>query len=265
MSSRRRRPIRLRTGITSVLVLLAIVVAGYATLTAGPSVPGPSRASSPTATSPAIPASAVPTAPTAPAATAPAATAGAAPQAAAAAHARDLLAALPVKGPAPATGYDRSGDFGSAWLDVDRNGCDTRNDVLARDLSDVVRSGPCRVLSGELVSPYTGATIDFVRGNTTSTAVQIDHVVALENVWRTGGQQLTQDERQALANDPENLFAVDQHSNAQKRSGDAATWLPANTAFRCTYVEHQVAIKTTYRLWVVPAEHDAIERVLARC
>lgn len=258
MPSRRRRPIRLRTGITSVLVLLAIVVAGYATLTAEPSMTGPSRASSPTAASPAISERATVSA--SPAPTAPTTT-----QAAAAARARDLLAALPVKGPAPATGYDRTGDFGSAWLDVDRNGCDTRDDVLARDLTDVVRSGPCRVLSGALVSPYTGATIDFVRGNTTSTAVQIDHVVALENVWRTGGQQLSQDERQALANDPENLFAVDQHSNAQKRSGDAATWLPANTAFRCTYVEHQVAIKTTYRLWVVPAERDAIERVLARC
>lgn len=258
MPSRRRRPIRLRTGITSVLVLLAIVVAGYATLTAEPSVTAPSRASSPTAASPAISERATVSA--SPAPTAPTTT-----QAAAAARARDLLAALPVKGPAPATGYDRTGDFGSAWLDVDRNGCDTRNDVLARDLTDVVRSGPCRVLSGELVSPYTGATIDFVRGDTTSTAVQIDHVVALENVWRTGGQQLSQDERRALANDPENLFAVDQHSNAQKRSGDAATWLPANTAFRCTYVEHQVAIKTTYRLWVVPAERDAIERVLARC
>ncbi|WP_267420477.1 MULTISPECIES: HNH endonuclease family protein [unclassified Curtobacterium] len=265
MPSRRRRPVRLRTGITSVLVLLAIVVAGYAALTSGPSAPGPSRASSPTAASPVITASAAPTAPDAAAPTATAPTAPTAPQAAAAAHARDLLAALPVKGPAPATGYDRTGDFGSPWLDVDRNGCDTRDDVLARDLTDVVRSGPCRVLSGELVSPYTGATIDFVRGNTTSTAVQIDHVVALENVWRTGGQQLSQDERQALANDPENLFAVDQHSNAQKRSGDAATWLPADTAFRCTYVEHQVAVKTTYRLWVVPAERDAIERVLARC
>jgi hypothetical protein len=261
MPSRRRRPVRLRTGITSVLVLLAIVVAGYATLTTEPSAPEPSRASSPTAASPAISASPTDSAsPAVPAPTAPTAT-----QAAAAAHARDLLAALPVKGPAPATGYDRTGDFGSAWLDVDRNGCDTRDDVLARDLTDVVRSGPCRVLAGELVSPYTGGRIDFVRGNTTSTKVQIDHVVALENVWRTGGQQLTQDEREALANDPENLFAVDQHSNAQKRSGDAATWLPANTAFRCTYVEHQVAVKTTYRLWVVPAERAAIERVLARC
>ena len=104
-----------------------------------------------------------------------------------------------------------------------------------------------------------------MRGNRTSTLVQIDHVLALENAWRTGAQQLSQEQREALANDPVNLFAVDGHSNAQKRSGDAATWLPADTAFRCTYVEHQIAVKTTYRLWVAPAEHDAMERGLARC
>lgn len=183
----------------------------------------------------------------------------------AAATARRQLAALPVKGKAPATGYDRTGDFGTAWLDVDHNGCDTRNDVLARDLTEIERQGPCKVLRGTLVSPYTGARVDFVRGDTTSTLVQIDHVVALENAWRTGAQQLSQSDREALANDPENLFAVDGRSNAQKRSGDAATWLPAETGFRCTYVEHQVAVKTTYRLWVAPAERDAMERVLARC
>ncbi|KTR43059.1 hypothetical protein NS263_00650 [Curtobacterium oceanosedimentum] len=183
----------------------------------------------------------------------------------AAATARSQLAALPVKGKAPATGYDREARFGTAWLDVDHNGCDTRNDVLARDLTDVERQGPCKVLRGTLVSPYTGDRVDFVRGNTTSTLVQIDHVVALENAWRTGAQQLSQEQREALANDPVNLFAVDGHSNAQKRSGDAATWLPADTAFRCTYVEHQIAVKTTYRLWVAPAEHDAMERVLSRC
>ncbi len=183
----------------------------------------------------------------------------------AAATARRELAALPVKGKAAATGYDREARFGTAWLDVDHNGCDTRNDVLARDLTDIERQGPCKVLRGTLVSPYTGERVDFVRGNRTSTLVQIDHVVALENAWRTGAQQLTQEQREALANDPANLFAVDGHSNAQKRSGDAATWLPADTAFRCTYVEHQITVKTTYRLWVAPAERDAMERVLARC
>lgn len=179
--------------------------------------------------------------------------------------ARALLATLPVKGRSPSTGYDREADFGTAWLDVDHNGCDTRNDVLARDLTHVVRQGPCRVMSGDLVSPYTGATIAFVRGNTTSTLVQIDHVVALENAWRTGAQRLSQAEREALANDPENLFAVDGRSNAQKRSADAATWLPAAKGFRCEYVAHQITVKATYRLWVVPAERDAMERVLSTC
>ncbi|WIB61464.1 HNH endonuclease family protein [Curtobacterium sp. MCLR17_007] len=255
MTSRRRRTTR-RT-LSSTLIVLAVAIAGYAlhaaniTETAVPT-------STTDATGPSATVTAGPTAASGPAPSRASSPAGVA-------TARTRLAALPVKGRAPATGYDRTADFGTAWLDVDRNGCDTRNDVLARDLSDVVRSGPCRVTSGVLVSPYTGTRIDFVRGDTTSTLVQIDHVVALENAWTTGAQQLDAAERVALANDPDNLFAVDQHANAQKRSGDAATWLPADTAFRCTYVEHQIAVKTTYRLWVVPAEHDAMVRVLDRC
>ncbi|MEG8036874.1 HNH endonuclease family protein [Sphingomonas sp. LR61] len=271
MTSRRRR--RTRISLTSVLVVLALAVGGYALdatgvlgpdadAAAGPTAvatatvgtasdaPEPSRASRPTGPTD-------PTDPTDPTVSTSTDTD--------AADSRALLAALPVKGKAPGTGYDRTAEFGSAWIDVDQNGCDTRNDVLARDLSGIVRQGPCKVVTGTLVSPYTGATIDFVRGNTTSTLVQIDHVVALENAWRTGAQQLSQSEREALANDPSNLFAVDGRSNSQKRSGDAATWLPANKAFRCTYIEHQVSVKAEYRLWVVPAERDAMERVLNAC
>ncbi len=260
-SNRRRTPITL----TSLVVVLVLAAGGYLVHRTGGAVPTPgataadgtgaSRASSPTTGA---------TTPT----TAPSPVPSSAPDAAGTvdvATARQQLAALPVKGKAPATSYDRVADFGTAWLDVDHNGCDTRNDVLARDLTDVQREGPCKVLRGALTSPYTGEHVDFVRGNTTSTLVQIDHVVALENAWRTGAQQLSQDQREALANDPANLFAVDGHSNAQKRSGDAATWLPADTAFRCTYVEHQVTVKTTYRLWVAPAERDAMARVLDRC
>ena len=176
-----------------------------------------------------------------------------------------LLATVPVKGPAPMTGYVRTAMFGAAWLDEDRNGCDTRNDMLSRDLTAIVKSGSCRVLSGRLVSPYTGGVIDFVRGNRTSTAVQIDHVVSLGDAWRTGAQQLTGAQRVALANDPINLFAVDARSNAQKRDGDTATWLPASKPFRCTYVSHQVSVKATYGLWVTQAEHDAMARVLSDC
>lgn len=177
----------------------------------------------------------------------------------------ELLETLPVKGRAPKTGYDRAGQFGTAWLDVDRNGCDTRNDILARDLDPEVKSGPCKVTSGTLLDPYTGKTIAFVRGNTTSLDVQIDHVVSLMNAWETGAQQLTQAQRMSLANDSINLFAVDGPTNLQKGAGDAATWLPPQKDFRCTYVARQVSVKATYGLWVTRAEHDAIARVLDDC
>ncbi|WP_242492420.1 HNH endonuclease family protein [Agromyces binzhouensis] len=174
------------------------------------------------------------------------------------------LASLPVKGRAAMTGYERDA-FGHGWIDVDRNGCDTRNDVLARDLDDPDRPQGCRVLSGILDDPYTGALIEFVRGEGTSQLVQIDHVVPLANAWVTGAQQLTEEERVAFANDPLNLLAVDGSANQQKGAGDAATWLPANRSFRCEYVARQVAVKAAHDLWVTPPERDAIERVLDGC
>jgi hypothetical protein len=176
-----------------------------------------------------------------------------------------LLAQLLVKGRAPQTGYDRTGQFGEAWLDVDRNGCDTRNDILVRDLTAVTRESTCTVLRGLLVDPYTGTSISFVRGTTTSSAVQIDHVVALLDAWETGAQQLTAAQRVAFANDPRNLLAVGGSINQSKGAGDAATWLPPNKAFRCNYVARQIVVKAAYQLWVTPAEHDAMALVLAPC
>jgi hypothetical protein len=180
--------------------------------------------------------------------------------------AADLLATLPIKGRAPKTGYDRA-LFGQAWADVDRNGCDTRNDILKRDLTGVayVNSVPCKVKSGTLADPYTGTTISFVRGSTTSTAVQIDHVVALSDAWQKGAQQLTADQRTAFANDPLNLQATDGPTNIKKGDGDAATWLPPNKGFRCEYVARQISVKATYGLWVTQAEHDAMARILGDC
>jgi Protein of unknown function (DUF1524) len=175
-----------------------------------------------------------------------------------------VLATIPVKGKAPKTGYARVKDFGAAWMDVDRNGCDTRDDVLHRDLARIAGSR-CTVRTGVLTDPYTRKVIHFVRGARTSTAVQIDHVVALSEAWQTGAQKLSQAQRERLANDPVNLFAVDGPTNEAKGDGDAATWLPPNKAFRCTYVAHQVAVKAAYHLWVTAAERSAIQRVLASC
>jgi hypothetical protein len=177
------------------------------------------------------------------------------------------LRRLPVKGRAPRTGYSRS-EFGQAWADVDRNGCDTRNDVLRRDLTVVVlKPGThgCTVLTGVLHDPYTGQTVLFVRGVGTSLAVQIDHVVALGDAWQKGAQSLTLERRTAMANDPLELLAVKGAVNQQKGDGDAATWLPPRKAYRCAYVARQVAVKERYRLWVTPAERDAMARVLSTC
>ena len=176
-----------------------------------------------------------------------------------------VLATLPVKGRAPKTGYDREGSFGSAWQDVDQNGCDTRNDILARDLTVLVITGGCEVQSGTLIGPFTGLTIDFVRGQATSSLVQIDHLVALSNAWQTGAQQLSQEQRVALANDPINLLAVDGVTNSRKGDGDAATWLPPLKSYRCTYVTRQISVKATYALWVTAAERDAMTRILSDC
>ena len=148
------------------------------------------------------------------------------------------------------------------------NGCDTRNDILRRDLTNIVRKAGtrgCVVLTGTLHDPYTNKVIAFRRGVRTSTAVQIDHVVALLDAWQKGAQQLSADQRRDLANDPIELLAVDGPTNEAKGAGDAATWLPPNKAFRCRYVALQVAVKVRYHLWVTQAEHDAIVRILSGC
>ena len=189
------------------------------------------------------------------------------PVAAASGDAATALAKLPVKGRAPKTGYTRE-QFGPAWADVDHNGCDTRNDVLKRDMTkETFKPGThdCVVLTGTLADPYTKKTITFTRGNGTSEAVQIDHLVALSDAWQKGAQQLDAGSRQNLGNDPLNLLAVDGPTNQAKGDGDAATWLPPNKAFRCTYVARQVAVKAKYHLYVTQAEHDAIGGVLAGC
>lgn len=230
------------------LVLLALIVGATASgqdLWATTDAPvGASPATHPT---PAPPAPSVPT------------------QGAPAGTALAVLETIPVKGRAAKTGYDRETQFGQAWADVDRNGCDTRNDILNRDLADTTKSGTCRVLTGVLADPYTATTISFTRGAATSSAVQIDHVVALMDAWQKGAQQLTQEQRVALANDPINLIAVDGPTNSRKGASDAASWLPPSKTFRCEYVARQVSIKAAYGLWMTSAEKAQIVSVLSTC
>ena len=163
--------------------------------------------------------------------------------------------------------YDRQA-FGQRWADTDHNGCDTRNDILARDLArPTFKPGTrdCVVLTGTLAEPYTGTTIQFQRGDKSSALVQIDHVVALADAWRSGAWQWDAQRRQEFANDPENLLAVDGAANEDKSASSADQWLPPNVAFRCDYVKRQIAVKYAYGLSVTQAEQDAMATQLTTC
>lgn len=164
-------------------------------------------------------------------------------------------------------GYSRD-LFGSGWKDPDRNGCDARNDILARDLSGTTfkpGTSDCVVLSGTLKDPYTGTTIRFERGSTTSEAVQIDHIVPLSWSWSHGAASWNDEERLQFANDPNNLRAVDGPTNGSKSDSGPAQWIPPRTAFACTYVESFIAVLNEYRLTVDGPDEVFMQRTLASC
>lgn len=163
----------------------------------------------------------------------------------------------------PRGGYDRAS---FAWReDLDRNGCDTRNDVLRRDLTTVqIRpgTGGCVVESGELKSPYSTAVVCFRRADS---SIDIDHVVALSDAWRSGAASWEPARRRQFANDPLNLLAVESSLNQEKGDRNAADWLPSPRGQRCGYVARQVAVKHAYQLTVTNDERRAMVAALSHC
>ena len=180
--------------------------------------------------------------------------------------ASEVLATLTVKGRAPKTGYARD-QFGPAWSDVDHNGCDTRDDVLARDLTgETFKPGThdCVVLAGILADPYTGQTLEFRKGDGTS--VDIDHVVALKEAWESGARKWSATNRSRYANDLAfwpSLVAVTDNVNQSKGDRDPAAWLPPRAGAQCTYAIHWVQVKYRWRLSVDSAERSSLSSVLS--
>lgn len=162
------------------------------------------------------------------------------------------------------SGYDRD-LFQWNKFDEDGDGCDTRNDILARDLDDIFKQDKCVVFSGILDDPYTGDRIDFQRGQSTSSKVQIDHIVALSDAWNSGASHWNESKLRAFGNDPYNLAAVDGTANTQKSNSSADEWLPANAAARCLYVATQVGVKEHYALTVTQTEAQKMREVLGSC
>lgn len=170
------------------------------------------------------------------------------------------LGTLAVGDQAPPTPYARD-EFGSGWATV--NGCETRAVILNRDLQNTVIGDECRIIGGSLDDPYTGTIITYDPAQ--PSAIQIDHVVALSDAWRSGAWLLSDERRRQFANDPLELLAVSGAQNQEKGDGAAHEWLPPQRAFHCQYAARQVAIKLKYGLWVAQPEKAALEKVLSGC
>lgn len=174
------------------------------------------------------------------------------------------LEKLPVQDASSTSPYKRA-NFGESWADVDKNGCDTRNDILKRDLKDAVVAADCKVKKGVYVDPYTGTTINFDSSDGKGGGIDIDHIIPLSLAWQTGASTWDDARRLQFANDPLNLLSADASQNRKKGDKDASKYLPPNAAFHCEYVARQIAVRTKYGTWVTPAEKGAIEGVLKSC
>ena len=199
--------------------------------------------------------------------------------------AKQQLAALPVRphyegqpsGPGGAFVEDpyKRKYFGTPWTDkapgvaFSGNGCRTIEDVRVRDMMNVKMKNRCDVQSGVLWNPYgteqnpKNDWVEFERGP--GSQVDIDHVVALGNAWKTGAHLLTEEQRTALANDPINLVAVRAGENRSKGDRDVSTWVPWNRDIHCGYAASQVQVKSKYGLWVTPAEQHVLAQMLETC
>ena len=168
------------------------------------------------------------------------------------------LAALTVAAEGSLTGYSR--DLFPHWSTVS-GACNTRETVLKRDGTGVVTDSSCAAVSGSWYSPYDGATW------TAASDVDIDHVVALAEAWRSGASSWTTSRRQAFANDltrPQ-LVAVTDDVNQAKGDKDPASWQPPRSSYRCTYAKMWIRSKYYWGLTAQPAEKSALQDMLQSC
>ena len=174
---------------------------------------------------------------------------------------RDRLAVLSVDDrPSPRGSYRR--EEWPHWDDVDRNGCDARQDALAAWSVvpiTVNRSGTCKVVVGSWVSPY-----DQMASNNPGD-FDVDHLVPLENAFRSGGWAWSTERRRAFANDPGELVVASASSNRSKGSDPPDQWRPAFRDSWCAYAEGWVKVKSTWDLTVTTAERDALGQMLDTC
>ncbi len=156
-------------------------------------------------------------------------------------------------------GYDR--DRFPVWLDVDGDGCDTRNQVLRRDSLTPTQVDPvgCQVIAGDWRSPYDGATWEHPGD------VDIDHVVSLKEAWDSGARSWGAGRRTAFANDtsdPRTLAVSTDSVNASKGDKDPSNWLPPRHGDWCRFVGDWIAIKARWELSMDQSEAGRLRNLL---
>ena len=158
-------------------------------------------------------------------------------------------------------GYDR--DLFADWYDADRNGCNTRKEVLIAESLDPVQIGSgCTITGGRWFSIYDNVE------TTDSSKFDIDHMVPLSEAWGSGAWNWNADQRKHFANDldqPFFLIAVTASSNRSKSDRDPAEWMPPNSGYHCEYVRVWIEIKRAWDLSVDQAEHNYLAQKLASC
>ncbi|ODQ92161.1 HNH endonuclease family protein [Mycolicibacterium holsaticum] len=186
----------------------------------------------------------------------------------------DVLAGIAVL-PQRVRGHDyRRAAFGDSWTDDNtapggHNGCDTRNDILDRDLDDKtyvsIKRCPTAVATGRLHDPYTNAVVAFTRGAGVGASVQIDHIVPLALAWDLGARNWPDEMRVRFANDPANLLAVAGAPNQDKGDQQPADWMPPNTAFHCQYAMQFIEVLRGYRLPIDAPSATVLRDAAATC
>lgn len=179
--------------------------------------------------------------------------------------------------PSPTSTYDRSCSpgrgcsFGPRWSDdvdvaLGRNGCDTRSDIMRRDLRNItLKPGThgCVVLAGDLTDPYTGEHVRYRRE--LAEQVPVAHVLALRSAWDLGASTWTPERRRDFANDPRNLVATTQHTNAAKGDKSPGEWMPPTPSGRCFYAIRYLVVADVYQLPVTGRDRAALDRALGDC
>jgi len=151
-------------------------------------------------------------------------------------------------------GYDR--DRFKHWIDADKDGCDTRAEVLISEAIVKPKIGAkCKLTGGKWRSPYDEKI------HTSATKLDVDHLVPLAEAWRSGAWKWSDQRRMEFANDLDDewiLVAVTASVNRSKRDRDISAWLPKKNV--CQYLRGWVITKSKYELTIDAQEAKVITK-----